>query len=81
MARVTAILAFVAFVFGCITFVQGLRAGHGDGAIMAHLYWGFATLIVQLFAAGVAFVHSRANGPNLDADAVVPGSDVSRDRG
>jgi hypothetical protein len=62
MARVTAILASLAFLFGCITFTQGLRAGHGDDAITTHLYWGFATLILQLFAAGVAFVHSRAGG-------------------
>jgi hypothetical protein len=61
MAGVTALVAFLAFLAGCVTFVQGLRAGHGDGAITAHLYWGFATLILQLFAAGVAFVHSRAD--------------------
>jgi hypothetical protein len=60
MARVTAGLAFLAFGAGCVTFVQGLRAGHGEGALATHLYWGFATLALQLFAAGVALVHARA---------------------
>jgi hypothetical protein len=79
MARVTAILAFLAFLFGCITFAQGLRAGHGDDAIATHLYWGFATLILQLFAAGVAFVHSRAGSAGDDPSRGQLGSGVSRD--
>ena len=62
MARVTAWLAVLAFAAGCATFVQGLRAGHGEGALATHLYWGFATLALQLFAAGVALVHARASG-------------------
>jgi hypothetical protein len=74
MARVTAWLAFLAFAAGCATFVQGLRAGHGEGAIATHLYWGFATLALQLFAAGVALVHARASGPAGDPpeDATPP---------
>jgi hypothetical protein len=61
MARVTAGLAFLAFAAGCATFLQGLRAGHGEGALTTHLYWGFATLALQLFAAAVAWVHARAS--------------------
>ena len=66
MARVTAGLAFLAFAAGCVTFVQGLRVGHGEGAITTHLYWGFATLALQLFAAAVAWVHARATGVASD---------------
>jgi hypothetical protein len=79
MARVTAILAFLAFLFGCVTFAQGLRAGHGGDAITTHLYWGFATLILQLFAAGVAFVHSRAGGSGDDPSRGGLASSSSRD--
>jgi len=74
MARVTAGLAFLAFAAGCAKFVQGLRAGHGEGALATHLYWGFATLVLQLFAAGVALVHARASAeaPSSGAEAQPP---------
>lgn len=68
MARVTSVLALLAFLSGAVTFYQGVRVGYGEASVSAHLYWGFATLVLQLFATGVAFVHARAQAPALEPD-------------
>lgn len=67
MARATAFLSILALVCGVVTFFQGMRVGHGEGTLLAHLYWGFATLALQAFAAGVAFVHARVRASERSA--------------
>jgi hypothetical protein len=59
MARVTAWLAALSLAAGVVTFVVGVRAGYGTSPVSSHLNWGAATLVLQLFTAGVAAVHAR----------------------
>jgi hypothetical protein len=59
MARVTAWLAAISFVAGLVTFVVGARVGYGSSTISSHLNWGALTLVLQLFTACVATIHSR----------------------
>jgi len=62
MASVTALVVLLAFLAGCVTFVLGVRVGHGTSPLASHLTWGALTLVLQLFAACIAFVHARASG-------------------
>jgi len=59
MATVTALVVLLAFVAGCVTFVLGVRAGHGTSPLGQHLTWGALTLVLQLFATCIAIVHAR----------------------
>jgi hypothetical protein len=67
LARVTTVLVLLSFVSTCITFVLGVRVGHGEAALGSHLNWGAVTLVLQLFAAGVSAVHARASGEEIAA--------------
>lgn len=60
MATVTALLVLLSFLAGCVTFVLGVRVGHGSSPLSDHLTWGALTLVLQLFATGIAIVHARA---------------------
>ncbi len=60
MATVTAFFVLLSFLAGCVTFVLGVRVGHGSSPLSDHLTWGALTLVLQLFATGVAIVHARA---------------------
>lgn len=57
----TAFVVVLAFLAGCVTFVLGVRAGHGTSPLASHLSWGAITLVLQLFAACIAVVHARAS--------------------
>lgn len=61
MATVTAFIVLLAFVAGCVTLVLGVRLGHGESDLGQHLTWGVLTLVLQLFATAIAFVHARAS--------------------
>ena len=61
MSTVTAVIVWLAFLAGCVTAVVGVRVGHGESSVVALLNWGAATLVLQLAAACIAFVHARAD--------------------
>jgi hypothetical protein len=72
MASVTALLVLLSFLAGCVTFVLGVRAGHDATPLAHHLYWGALTLVLQLFATGIAIVHARAATARRVADGPPP---------
>lgn len=62
---VTALLALASFAAGLVAFVAGLRAGHGEGTLYAHLAWGTGALFLQGFTAVVAAMHARARSREI----------------
>ena len=67
MASVTAIVAVASFLAGIAAFVAGLRLGHGEGSLYAHLAWGVGALFLQAFTAVVAAMHARVRSREIEA--------------
>jgi len=67
VGRVTAALAAVSFAAGVVTFVVGVRVGHGESALASHLGWGALTVVLQVFTLLVALVHARAAAQEIAA--------------